>query len=259
MLASEDRAATIRVAADGSIERGIEVATAVHQEHVDAEERQRPGRAPALVGDGSAASDVARRAVEVTADTDFPAVLAACAAPAPGRVGIFDILFDWIHDGRRVCVIGDGRNRFQFVHALDLLDAYFIAVQERTSGTYNVGTDRFGTLGEALDRLIAHAGSGSGVRHLPVGPAIGLLRLLDACRLSPLAPWHYRTYHKPFYFDVQPLLDAGWKPRYSNDEMLRECYDWFVAHRADREAVRAGSPHRRAVKQRALALLKKLS
>ena len=57
-----------------------------------------------------------------------------------------------------------------------------------------------------------------------------MLRVLDWLRLSPLAPWHYLTYHKAFHFDVQPLLQLGWKPRYSNDEMFRESYDWFRAN-----------------------------
>lgn len=178
---------------------------------------------------------------------------------APGRAGIFDILFDWIHDGRRVYVIGDGRNRFQFVHAADLLDAYMLAVRGGRSCTWNVGTDRFATLGDALERLIAHAGTGSRIRHLPPTIAVGSLSLLDRLGLSPLAPWHYRTYHKPFFFDVQPVLDAGWRPRYSNDEMLRECYDWFVAHRAGPMHTQASSPHRRALRQRLLWVLKQFS
>ena len=39
-----------------------------------------------------------------------------------GDSGIFGILFDWIADGADPIVLGDGRNRYQFVHADDLAE-----------------------------------------------------------------------------------------------------------------------------------------
>jgi hypothetical protein len=94
---------------------------------------------------------------------------------------------------------------------------------------------------------------------LPEGLTIGTLGVLDRLRLSPLAPWHYLTYHKAFYFDVAPLLGMGWKPRYSNDEMLRESYEWFMAHGEDAAPDGARSPHRKPVRQGLLWLLKQIS
>ena len=40
-----------------------------------------------------------------------------------GRLGIFGILFDWIADGYDPIVLGDGTNRYQFVHSDDLAEA----------------------------------------------------------------------------------------------------------------------------------------
>lgn len=176
-----------------------------------------------------------------------------------GRLGIFQILFEWIAEHRRIYVIGDGNQLFQFVHAHDLMDAYLLAMDTGRPGIFNVGTDRFGTLRQALEGVIAHARSRSRVVGLPAGPTIAALRLLDWLRLSPLAPWHYLTYHKPFYFDVSRLLALGWKPRYSNEEMFRESYDWFVANRDRLAREAAASPHRSVVKQRLLGWLKRVS
>lgn len=176
-----------------------------------------------------------------------------------GRLGIFQILFQWISENRKIYVIGDGHQKFQFVHAHDLMDAYLLAMDAGKPGVYNVGTNRFGTLREALEQVIAHARSKSRVASLPAGLTINTLRILDWLRLSPLAPWHYLTYHKPFYFDVQPLLDLGWQPRYSNDEMFRESWEWFMANKNRLAAEAAASPHRSVVKQRLLGLLKKFS
>ncbi|MBI2571349.1 MAG: NAD-dependent epimerase/dehydratase family protein [Candidatus Schekmanbacteria bacterium] len=173
-----------------------------------------------------------------------------------GRFGIFQILFEWIREGRDVYVIGNGDILFQFVHAHDLMDAYMLALDAGRSGIYNVGTDRFGTLREGLAHLIEHAGTTSRVRGLPESLTINTLRVLDWLRLSPLAPWHYLTYHKAFYFDVSPLLGLGWKPRYSNDEMFRECYDWYLKNSDLARAPKDASAHRSLVKQRVLKIVK---
>lgn len=177
----------------------------------------------------------------------------------PGRLGIFQILFDWIRAGVNVYAIGSGNVPFQFVHARDLINAYMLALDHGKPGTYNVGTDRYGTLREALENLIRHARSPSRVRSLPVALTIRSLQTLDMLRLSPLAPWHYLTYHKPFCFDVKHVLDLGWKPRYSNDEMLHESYDEFVASGSQEQPGSEFSPHRKKVKESVLWLLKKIS
>jgi len=196
---------------------------------------------------------------EVCARTGMPLiVIRPRTLLGEGRLGIFQILFDWISTARSVYVIGGGEGGFQFLHALDMMDFYMLALDAGRPGVYNVGTDRFGTLRAALENLIAYAGTSSRVRSLPVGPTIAALTALDKLKLSPLAPWHYLTYHKPFSFDVSPLLAMGWTPRYSNDEMMRESYDWFLAHRG--EEVRAdASAHRKPVREGLLWLLKQLS
>jgi nucleoside-diphosphate-sugar epimerase len=176
-----------------------------------------------------------------------------------GRLGIFQILFEWISENRNVYVIGSGDVKFQFVHAHDLMDAYMLVLDKGQPGVYNVGTDRFGTLRQGLENLIKHVGSSSRVKSLPVWLSVNSLRLLDLAGLSPLAPWHYLTYHKAFYFDMEPLLRLGWKARYSNDEMFRESYDWFKSNYDRLAAEKAGSPHRRPVKEKILKILKKLS
>lgn len=175
-----------------------------------------------------------------------------------GRLGIFQILFQWIKENRNVYVIGSGNIKFQFIHAHDLMDLYMLALDAGKTGVYNVGTDRFGTLRGDLENLIAYAGSKSTVKSLPEALAINSLRLLYWMRVSPLVPWHYLTYHKACYFDVQPLIDMGWEPRYSNMDMLKESYDWFSAN-SDLCQGTQGSPHRSPVKQGMLWLIKQVS
>lgn len=172
-----------------------------------------------------------------------------------GRLGIYQILFDWIAEHRRLPVIGDGGNRMQFVHVDDLVDFILLALSLERSGTYNVGTDEFGTLRQDLEGLIDHAGSRSRIVGLPVMPAMMALGMLHALRLSPLVPWQYRTYHRDCHFDVAPLLAMGWKPRWSNAAMLAESYDGYRAHRP----VSGASAHRSPLRQQAIGLLRRLS
>lgn len=176
-----------------------------------------------------------------------------------GRLGIFQILFEWIKEGRNIYVLGDGKNKIQFLHAEDLIDCYMFLCQQEKPGFYNVGTDRFGTLEETLAALIRHAGTDTKVKHLPKRLAIETLQTLDRFGLSPLAPWHYLTYGEDFYFDLKPLADLGWKPKYSNEEMLCENYDQFIANYAVFKNKQDGSPHRKRVKEKLLWVLKQLS
>lgn len=176
-----------------------------------------------------------------------------------GRLGIFQILFDWIKEGRNIYVLGNGQNKIQFLHATDLVDCYMLLCQKEKPGYYNVGTDRYDSLEQTLQNLIDHAGTTSKVKHLPKELAVNSLQMLDVMGLSPLAPWHYLTYGEDFYFDLTPLTDLGWKPKYSNDEMFVECYDHFIANFDQYSKATDGSAHRKRVKEKILWVLKHLS
>jgi nucleoside-diphosphate-sugar epimerase len=178
----------------------------------------------------------------------------------PGRLGIFEILFDWIKDNANIFIIGPGTHPFQFVHIDDLAEVSILSTLQERPGLFNVGTDRFGTLRQDLGALISHARSSSRVQSLPVWLAIVALTTLDKLRLSPLGPWHYLTYHKPFYFDIRPTMDAlGWKPKRDNVGILTDAYDWFVKGRHHGTVHASGSYHKQPVRHGVLGLLKKFS
>jgi nucleoside-diphosphate-sugar epimerase len=178
----------------------------------------------------------------------------------PERLGVFEILFDWIREGRRIYTLGKGDNRYQLLAVEDLVDAIVRAGDEPTAAreTFNVGGTEFGTVRSDLQALIDHAGSSSRLQPIPVKPAELALRGLELLRVSPLAEWHYKTAHKDSFVDVtkaQRLL--GWQPRLSNREALIETYDWYLANRG--RVGEAGVTHRVPWNQQALGLLKRLS
>jgi nucleoside-diphosphate-sugar epimerase len=177
-----------------------------------------------------------------------------------GRLGIFEILFDWIRDGANIYIIGKGNGLFQFVHAEDIAEASIQSCLKEVSGVFNVGTDRFGTLREDLEFLCRHAGTGSRVKSLPVGLTMNALRLLDKIGMSPLSPWHYLTYHKPFHFDSEPAYQAlGYRPKYDNRTMMTNSYDWFLKNFDAHKVNASASTHKKPVKRGILKLLKALS
>src|SRR5437588_7593566 len=66
----------------------------------------------------------------------------------PERLGVFEILFDWIREGRRIYVPGRGNNRYQLLAVEDLVDAIVRVGDEPKAGgeTFNVGATEFGTV-----------------------------------------------------------------------------------------------------------------
>lgn len=176
-----------------------------------------------------------------------------------GRLGIFAILFDWIADGADPVVLGDGSNRYQFVHADDLAEACIRAGSVADPAIFNIGTDRFGTMAEALTHVCRHAGTGSVVRSVPAGMASALMRVTAKAGLTPFAPYHWLMYSKSMWFDIDHAREAlDWSPTWSTDDMFQQSYDWFVANRAATSDAGA-SHHRRTTPQGALRLGKHLT
>jgi nucleoside-diphosphate-sugar epimerase len=178
----------------------------------------------------------------------------------PERLGVFEILFDWIREGRRIYILGQGHNRYQLLGVEDLVDAIVRGgtVPEAARETFNIGATEFGTVRSDLQALIDHAASESRLRPVPVKPAEIALRTLELLRVSPLAEWHYKTAHKDSFVDVSRAQRVlGWQPRLSNREALIETYDWYLANRERVGA--AGVTHRVPWNQQALGLLKRLS
>jgi nucleoside-diphosphate-sugar epimerase len=178
----------------------------------------------------------------------------------PERLGVFEILFDWIREGRRIYILGKGYNRYQLLAVEDLADAIVRAAEAPGAAgeTFNVGATEFGTVRSDLQALIDHAGSSSVLRPIPVKPAEFALRALELARLSPLAEWHYRTAHKDSFVDVSKAQESlGWQPHLSNSQTLIETYDWYLANRE--RVGKAGVTHRVPWNQQALGLLKRLS
>src|SRR6266566_2512377 len=72
----------------------------------------------------------------------------------PERLGVFEILFDWIREGRRIYTLGKGDNRYQLLAVEDLVDAIVRAATADVAGeVFNVGATEFGTVRSDMEAL----------------------------------------------------------------------------------------------------------
>ena len=177
-----------------------------------------------------------------------------------GRLGLLAILFEFIDEGRRVWVVGDGENRYQFVYAPDLAEACVAALAYDRSGVFHVGSDDVKPLRVIYGSVIARAHTPARVASLPRRPALLAMRAAHAMRLSPLGPYHTRMIGSNFVFDTTRIREElGWRPTLKNEEMLWRAYDYFRRNRADIAARRDVSAHRRAASMGVIRLLKWMS
>ncbi len=178
-----------------------------------------------------------------------------------GRLGVFQILYDWVKSGKRIPIIGNGRNRYQLLDVGDLVDAIWRAATgpaDRANATFNVGAARFGTVREDVGALCAYADSGARVFSTPAPVVTTALQVLEAVHLSPLYKWVYGTAAKDSFVSTEKITKAlGWQATRSNAEALIASYQWYLDH--ERELGNAtGVTHRVAWSQGALGLFKRL-
>ena len=179
----------------------------------------------------------------------------------PERLGVFEILFDWIREGRRIPILGDGANRYQLLAVEDLVDAVVRSLRRApvAGEALNVGATEFGTVRDDLQALIDHAGSELAA---PPGPgAPGRARAARARARAALAARRVALQD-----GAQGLVrrdregasgcSAGSRASRTPRRSART-YDWYLAHLATMRAP-PGTTHRVPWDQQALGL-KRLS
>jgi len=177
-----------------------------------------------------------------------------------GRLGLLAILFDFIREGRKVWVVGDGGNRYQFVYAPDVAEACILALGRSGSAVYNVGSDHVKSLREIYEYTIAKAGTGARVASLPKAPTQAAMRLASILKVSPLGPYHWRMISEDFEFDTsRAKTELGWHPSVTNEQMLAEAYKSYERDYDEIQARTDVSAHRQPAKMGAIRVLKWLS
>ena len=177
-----------------------------------------------------------------------------------GRLGTLSLLYNWISEGYNIPVFSGGRNIYQFTHAKDLSRLCYLASLKKDSEIYNCGSKDNDNMFKVMTELCEFAGTKSKVKSIPMWPAIFLMNLFSFLRLSPLQSYHSLMYGRSLYFDMQKNKDQlDWRPEYSNFEMLKESYIWFLKEK-DKNAnlVKYNQPHQSMINEGILRFLKKI-
>lgn len=176
------------------------------------------------------------------------------------RLGVFEILFDWIRDGKKIPVIGSGNNRYQLLDVDDLVEATYrlIKLGVFADDTYNIGAKEFGTVKKDLGQLFAYAKSGSTIMPTPAFLVKGTLFILEKLRLSPLYKWVYATADKDSFVSINKLTKTlKWHPRYSNSQAMIKAYRWYLGNYTDIKSRAPGITHTVGWKQGILGIIKR--
>ena len=173
------------------------------------------------------------------------------------RLGIVQILFDWIKNGKVIPVLNNGENIYQFVHVDDLVDAFLLSEQkiENNYEIFNIGTDNYSTMYDLMSSLIKQTESKSRIKSLPLGLFEFLGNLLYFLNLTPLGPYHHLMYGRSLWFDITKAKKIlGFKPSYSNNRMIYETYLNYVNKENASNFEKQYSPHRSSIKKKILIL-----
>jgi len=144
------------------------------------------------------------------------------------RLGVFQILYDWVESGCRIPLIGNGKNHYQLLEVEDLCTAIWLcatAPSDRVNDTFNVGAEEYGTVEEDVGALCDYAGNGARVMTTPAWLVKPALAALEALHLSPLYKWVYGTADTDSYVAVDKMSTATprrWSARISGIWTIRQ-------------------------------------
>lgn len=177
----------------------------------------------------------------------------------PERLGVFALFYDWAKDGKGFPMIGNGRNRYQFLDVEDLCEAIYLAAEgakDKVNDTFNIGAKEFTTMREDYQAVLDYAGFGKKIKGFPAKPMILTLRFLEFLKLSPLYKWVYETACEDSFVSIEKAEKIlGYKPKYSNKDALLRNYKWYMENLAEFQN-KTGISHRVPWKQGVLKLVK---
>lgn len=139
-----------------------------------------------------------------------------------------------IRDGKPVTLLGRGQNRFQFVHAEDVVSACLLAADHPAAAgeTFHIGSADVPPIREMVETVITRTGSASTIQAVPVWLARLAVALLRPLGKAPLEPEHLPIAVADYVFDIARARKVlGWEPRWSNVEAVLDTYQSDFAMR----------------------------
>lgn len=178
------------------------------------------------------------------------------------RLGVFEILFDWIHDGKKIPLIGSGNNRYQLLNVDDLVEVIYLFIKnnrKKYNDAFNIGAEKFTTVKGDFEIFFRVIKSKSRTFSTPAFLVKKTLWLFEKLKLSPLYKWVYETADKDSFVSIEKLTKTlNWYPKYSNSDALIKAYRWYLKNYGEIKSRGSGLTHTVGWKQGILGLIKKL-
>lgn len=180
------------------------------------------------------------------------------------RLGVFEILFDWIHDGKKIPVIGKGNNHYQLLDVDDLCEAIYLFTKVRPykgrtlNDAFNIGAEKYTTVKKDLETMFKVVDSKSKVFPTPAFLVKKALWIFEKLKLSPLYQWVYDTADKDSFVSIDKLTKIlNWHSRYSNSDALIKAYKWYLKNYKEIKSRGSGITHTVGWKQGILGFFKR--
>lgn len=187
-------------------------------------------------------------------------IIRCCTIMASGRLGLLAILFEFIDEGRKVWVVGGGKNVYQFIAAEDLVDACIRSLDYPKSAIFHIGSDNVHSFREVYQAVIDRAKTGARVASLPGWLIIPVMKVTYRLGLSPMGPYQYKMIAENSLFDTSKIKkELGWQPTLTNEQMLWNAYEYYHQNRSNIESRTGVSAHKQAAKMGIIRVLKWLS
>ena len=170
------------------------------------------------------------------------------------RLDKLGLLFEFIKYNHDIWLIGGGNNRVHFIYVLDLINAIEKSIAS-IQGKYlfNIGSDDVLSIKEIFKKLQNNVNSTGRIRSFPKTLGLLLLKILNFFNLVPLGPYHQRALVSNIVLDTSRIKKIlNWKPSYTNEEMLIECYKYYI----NNNSVKQSSASSKRTKLGILSILK---
>ena len=151
-----------------------------------------------------------------------------------GRLGLLAILYEFVDDNKKLWLVGNGENRYQFIYAKDLARACELALGHNKSDVFNIGSDDVKSFNYTYQYVVDHSTSKSRLAHFPPRFAKFMMKACYHLGISPLGVYQYNMISSTFIFDTSKLKrELGWEPTLKNEDMLLRSYEFYHKNREE--------------------------
>lgn len=163
-----------------------------------------------------------------------------------GRLGLLAILYEFVDDNKKLWLVGNGENVYQFIYAKDLVNACELALNYNQSDVFNIGSDNVKSFNYTYQYVVDHSQSTSRLAHFPPHFAKFMMKVCYMLGISPLGVYQYNMISSSFVFDTSKIKEKlNWQPTLMNEEMLLKSYNYFHENKQEIKHRKNVSAHNR--------------